>query len=93
MEVDLEDMRSANRILDAIGRGGALKLHLPSAKFPLRYLAGAQTLISLSGMGSGIPNRNKATRSRTDAGFTLNEFYEPGVFHRVEIREIRGPAA
>ena len=48
LEVGLEDMRSENRLLDAIGRDGASGLHLPSAEPPIRYLVGSETLIPLS---------------------------------------------
>ena len=34
MEVDLDDVRSANRILAVIGRDGALQLHLHNATSP-----------------------------------------------------------
>ena len=57
MEVDLYDMRSANRILDAISRGGALQLNLPINQFPLHYLVDSQTLIFLAetmGWGGGF---------------------------------------
>ena len=46
LEVGLEDMRAPNRILYVVGRGGALQLHLPIAKFHLRHLVEPQTLIS-----------------------------------------------
>ena len=54
VEVDLDDMRSANRLFEILGRDGELQLHLPSTKFPIHYLVGSQTLIFLSGMGNGI---------------------------------------
>ena len=46
LEVDLGDMRSENRLLDVVGCDGALPLHLPSAKSPIRYLVDSETLIS-----------------------------------------------
>ena len=48
MEVDLEDMRSENRRLQVIDLDGASKLHLPSAKLPIRYIVDSKTLIFLS---------------------------------------------
>ena len=48
LEVDLDDMLPANRLLEVLGRDGALRGHLPSTKFLMRYLVGPQTLISLS---------------------------------------------
>ena len=39
MEVDLDGMRPANRVLDAIGCDGELRLHFKSAKFTIHYLA------------------------------------------------------
>ena len=44
LEVDLEDMRSGNRILDVFGRDGTLQLHLPGAKFPSHYMVDSQTM-------------------------------------------------
>ena len=38
LEVDLDDVRSKNRLLDVIGCAGAFRLHLPSTKSPIRYL-------------------------------------------------------
>ena len=45
LEVDLEDMRSPNRILDVVGCDGELQLHPPSAKSPLHYSVDSQALI------------------------------------------------
>ena len=45
LEVDLGDMRPANRPLAVIGFDGALRLHLTIGKLPIRYLVGSQTLI------------------------------------------------
>ena len=47
LEVDIEDMRPANRLFELLGRDWALQLHVPSAKFPVHYLAGSQTIIPL----------------------------------------------
>ena len=48
LEVGLDDMRSENRLLDAIDCDGAIRLHLPSAKSMIHYIAGSQALIFLS---------------------------------------------
>ena len=61
IEADLDDMRSANRSFGILGRDGALQLHLPSTKFPIHYMFGSQTLISLSKMRNVILNRNQTT--------------------------------
>ena len=45
LEVDQDDMRSENRLLDVIERDGALRLHLLIAKSTTRYLADSKTLI------------------------------------------------
>ena len=37
LEVDIGDMRSANRLWGIIGRDGALQLHVPSTEFPIHY--------------------------------------------------------
>ena len=86
-------MRPENRILALIGCGGALQLHLPSEKSPLRYLADAPTLISLSEMRSGIPNRNKTALPSTHTGLTQKEFYDPGINREIAIRELEGVGA
>ena len=90
MEVDLEDMRSANRILAVIRRGWALQLNLPIAKSPLRYLVDSQTLIFASEMRNVILDRNKTTWSNKDATLSPKEFYEPDINRRIAIREIGG---
>ena len=77
LEVDLEDMRPENRLLDVLGRSGALKLHLPCTKFTMRYLVDSQTLISLSKMRHESPNRNQTPYANTDARTSPNAFYEP----------------
>ena len=38
-------MRAADRLLDVIGCDGDIRLHLPIAKFPMRYLVDSQALI------------------------------------------------
>ena len=38
LEVSLDDMKSTDKILDVLGCDGALQLHLPNTKFPLRNL-------------------------------------------------------
>ena len=88
--VDLEDMRSANRLLEAIGCDVALQLHLPIARSPIRYLVEAQTLIFLSKMMNGISNRNKTTRPNAGTGLNPGEFYEQGVSQKIAIREMGG---
>ena len=45
LEADIDDMRSANSLFELIGRDGSLQLHVPSAKFPIRYPFGPKTLI------------------------------------------------
>ena len=90
LAVDLDDMLSANRILDVIGRDGALELNLPIAKSPLRYWLGSQTLIFLSEMANGILNRNPTTRANVDTRLSPNAFYEPGVNLQIAIHELGG---
>ena len=87
-EVDLDEMRSPNRLIDVIARDGDLRRHLHIAKFPIRDLVGSQTLIVLSEMRNGIPNRNKKTRQNTDARLNSKEFYEPGISQKISIREM-----
>ena len=86
-------MRAGNRILDVMGCDGTLQMRLPSAKFPLHYSVGSQPLIFLSGMRSGIWNRNLTTWATADTRFAPNEFYEQGLNRQIAIRERRGVAA
>ena len=86
-------MRPANQILDVIGRDGALQLHLPRAKSPLRYFVQSGTLISLSKARSGIPNRNLTTLDNADTRLTHKEFYAPGLNQEIAIREMGGVGA
>ena len=93
LEVDLDDMRSANRLLEVLGRDGEFQLHLPSAKSPIRYSVGSQTLIFLSEMRNAISNRNKTTRTNTDARTSPRAFYEPTHNREIAIREMGGVGA
>ena len=83
-------MRSANRLLEVVGRNGELQLHLPSAKSPMRYLVDSHTLICLSEMRNVTSNRNKTTWSNTDTRLNPEEFYEPCLNHQISIRELGG---
>ena len=47
LEVDLDDMRSENQLLDAIGCDGALQLNLPSVNSLIRYLVDPRTFTLL----------------------------------------------
>ena len=38
-------MRRAGKISDVLGLGGASQLHLPGAKFTLRYLGDSEALV------------------------------------------------
>ena len=89
MKVDLDDMRPANLLLEVIGCDGALRLHLPSAEFPIRYLVGSQTLISNAEMGNVISHRNKTTWPNTDNRLNSEEFYDPCISRGISIREMR----
>ena len=54
LEVDIDDMKSANSLFELIWRDGALQLHIPSAKFPIHYLVDSKALIILSKMRNVI---------------------------------------
>ena len=88
MAVDQEDVRSANRPLELISCDGDSQLHLPSAKFQIHYLVGAQALISFPKMGNGIPNRRTTTWSNTNTRPNSEEFYEQGTNQEISIREM-----
>merc|ERR1712112_27697 len=48
LEVAMGDLKSTGKVLDVLGCGGTLHLHVGSTKFPLHYLVDSQTLIFLS---------------------------------------------
>ena len=81
-------MRSGNRSLYVICRDCTLQLYLPSAKFRLRYSVDPQTLISMSKMRNGIPNRNITPRPNADARLSPKEFYDTGINQIIAIREM-----
>ena len=93
LEVDLDDMRSAIRLLAVLGCNSAFRLHLPSTKFPIHYSVGSHTLISLSEMRNGIPNRNQTTWTNTDTMASHRAFYEPTRNQKIAIRELGGVEA
>ena len=64
LEVDIEDMRPANRLFRILGRDGTLQLHIPSTKSPIHCMVGSKTLILLSEMRNVILNRNATTRGK-----------------------------
>ena len=92
MEVGLEHMRSENRLLWLVGCVGALRLNLPIAKFPIRYLVGQKTLICLSEIRNGISNLCKTTRSNTDTRLNSEEFYESAINQKISMRDLGGRA-
>ena len=89
-EVDLGDMRSENSLFDTIGCDGALALHIPSAKFPIHYLAGSQILVPLTKMRNGYLRGNHTTWANTDTRIRPLTFYEPDLQQRIDILEQRG---
>ena len=93
IEVDLDDMLSANMLFGIIGRDGALQLHLPSAKSPIHYAEVSQTPISLSKMGNSILNRNQTRWGDTDARLIPKAFREPARNCQTDIREMLGGGA
>ena len=90
VEVGLADMRSANRILEVLGRDGELRLHLPSTKSTIHYLVDAQALISLSEMSNGISNRNQTTWTNTDTMTSPGAFYAPTHNQHIASHEMGG---
>ena len=90
LEVDLEDMRSENRLLEVLGRYGALRLHLPSTKFPIHYSVGSQKIICLPETRYGILNRNQKAWANTDARTSSRAFYAPTHNQEIAIHEVGG---
>ena len=66
MAVDLDDMRPANWLLEAIDCDVEVQLHLPSTKSLSHYLVDSQTLIPMSEMRNVMWIRNKTTWSNAD---------------------------
>ena len=90
LEVDLGDIRPTDILFALIGRGGTLRLHVPSTKFAIHYLAGSQTLICQSKMGNGPLDRNQTTRANTDTMISPKTFYEQTPNQQISIREMGG---
>ena len=75
----------ANSLFGSIDWDGALTLHVPRAKFPIRYLAGSKTLVFLTKRGGEYIRGNTTTWNKTDTGikpsaflrtrFTTSNFY------------------
>ena len=93
VEVDIDDMGSANRLLGIIGRDGALQLHVPSTKFPTHYLFDSQTLIFLWKMRNWILNRNRTKCTNADTRLTPKSFYEPTLNRQIDIHDMGGEEA
>ena len=89
-EVDLCDMRPASSLFRIIGSGGPLTLHIPSTEFPIRYLAGSQTLVFLTKMRSEYLRGNQTTRANEDTRNRPLTFYEPDLQRRIVIPEMGG---
>ena len=88
LDVDLGDMRPANSLYELIRRGGTLRLHVPTANFPIEYLVGHLALISLTRMRNEPLGRNQTTRANTDTMLSPRAFYETNLNHRIAIREL-----
>ena len=93
LEVDLDDMRPTNRLLEVLARDGTLRRHLPSAKSPIHYSVDSQKLISLSEMRHVVSNRNRTTCDNTDAVTSHRAFYEPTHNQEIAIDEMGGVGA
>ena len=90
LEASLDDMKSADRILDVLGCDGTLQLHLANTKFPLHYLVDSQTLIFLSKAGNEILKRNPITWTNTDTRLSVRDFYENDLNQQIAINELGG---
>lgn len=90
MDVDIGDMRPSNSLFGPIGCGGPLQLHVPSAKFPIHYLVGSETLIFLPDAGNGILNRDRTKLASADTIQTPKCFCEPTSNQKIAIHEPGG---
>ena len=90
LEVDLDDMRPENRLLEVLGIYGQLQLHLPSTKLKMHYLVDLQKIIRLSEMGNRISHRNQTTRANTDTRTSPRTFYEPTHNRQMSTHEMGG---
>ena len=85
LEVDLYDIRPTDKIFDALGRGGALRLHLPHTKSHVRYLAGSQTLSLLSKITNWILTVEQTRWTNAETRLNPLDYYEHGLNHQIEI--------
>ena len=74
LEVALGDLKSTGKVLEVLGCDGTLKLHVGSAKFPIRYLVDSQALIFLSKVRNGYLQRNPTTWANTDTRLPVLDF-------------------
>ena len=73
IETDLNDLRSANKISDILGRGSKLRLNLTNSKSPVRYLVDSQTVSFLTKIRNALLKRNKKWPNN-DTRLGHNEF-------------------
>ena len=90
LEVYLGGMLSENRLLDVLGRYGALRLHLPRTKSPIHYLVDPKALIFISEMRNVISHRNQTKRTNTDARTSPKAFFEPTHSQQIPTHELGG---
>ena len=75
IEVDLKDTTSKDKIPDALGCDGTLRLQLTDNKFPIRYLVDQQTLVLLAEIKMGFCRKIKMTWVNTDTRLGHNAFF------------------
>ena len=76
IDVDLNDLRSGNKIFSVIGCDGAQHLHSAKAKFRIRYLVGARSLVCQAKIRNEISHRIRTTWANTDARLVHNVFFK-----------------
>ena len=88
--VDLNDLRSPNKIFDVLGRDGALHLQLTNTKSHLRYLVGHRTLVCLAEIRNEILPLNTTTWASTGNRLDHNAFFAENLNRQIATIELGG---
>ena len=76
LEVEFDDMRPADKILDVLGRDGASQLNLPGAKSHIHYLFDSQEVAFLSKFRNEILNSKQSTWTNADTRANPLDYYK-----------------
>ena len=91
-EVDLNDLAPADKIFDALGRGGSLRMNLADMQSAIRYLAGPRKLVFLAKIRNAISQKNKTKRPNTDTRLGHNVLIRGRLVRKLRSMSWKGAA-